>query len=457
VVSAAITMVQARSVAPVVPQVPRGRTAYALFLLLTAILIARPTELIPALDGAPLYEITIIATLLAALPMVLKQLSPAALIAKPITPCVFGICAMVLLSLLSQGKPEEAFTEAISFAKISLYYLMLISLASTPRRLRGLLILVCVCVTFIAILAILQYYNYINIQSLAPVLDSGLNQDGQEFRFERLRGPGIFNDPNDICHILGLSILACCYAISTKRSIIWRITGGAMIAVLSYAVILTQSRGGLLALLCGMGMLIVGRFGWKRALIPAALLLAGVLAFSSRQTNISTSSGTAQDRIQLWSDALVDFRQEPIFGIGVGDFQKTSGLVTHNSFLQSYAEMGFIGGTLFLGAFFMALRTVARWRSETLEFMNPQLWQLRPYLAAIIVAYIVGMMSLSRGYVVPTYLVLGLASAYQQCAARTGTLRGLRLTPSLVVHVIALSVLFLIAMYLFVIVSVRWQ
>ena len=38
--------------------------------------------------------------------------------------------------------------------------------------------------------------------------------------------------------------------------------------------------------------------------------------------------------------------------------------------------------------------------------------RLRPYLLAILAAYMVGYMSLSRLYVEPTYLVFGLVAAY---------------------------------------------
>ena len=67
-------------------------------------------------------------------------------------------------------------------------------------------------------------------------------------------------------------------------------------------------------------------------------------------TSISADEGTGQARIQLWSDGLMFFQQSPLFGIGMENYRQFSRHVAHNSFIHCFAELGLLGGTLFLGA-----------------------------------------------------------------------------------------------------------
>jgi O-antigen ligase len=92
-------------------------------------------------------------------------------------------------------------------------------------------------------------------------------------------------------------------------------------------------------------------------------------------------------------------------------------MVAHNSFVQAFVETGLIGGTFYAGAFVMAV--VGLWRlGRHQEFWDHdrQFTALQPFVLAMVVAYAAGTFSLSRNYVVPTYLVLGLATAYQRIA-----------------------------------------
>src|SRR5437899_3595126 len=59
--------------------------------------------------------------------------------------------------------------------------------------------------------------------------------------------------------------------------------------------------------------LICCRFNWRTTIPLAALTVAALLLlFGGRQTSLSASEGTGQDRIQLWSEALMLFREAPL-------------------------------------------------------------------------------------------------------------------------------------------------
>ena len=74
---------------------------FILFILLNATLFIRPAEIIPSLEDVQIYEALIIACLVVSLPAVLEQLRADSLTAAPITVCVLGMLAAVVLSHLS--------------------------------------------------------------------------------------------------------------------------------------------------------------------------------------------------------------------------------------------------------------------------------------------------------------------------------------------------------------------
>ena len=128
-----------------------------------------------------------------------------------------------------------------------------------------------------------------------------------------------------------------------------------------YAISLTQSRGALLALLAGVSVLLIARYGWRTAALLGVVVVPALLfLLAGRQTDLSTGGGTAQDRIQIWSDAVMAWRDAPLFGVGRDVFGQQEGFVAHNSYLQCFVELGLFGGMLFLGAFYLAAAQLVR-------------------------------------------------------------------------------------------------
>jgi O-antigen ligase len=91
------------------------------------------------------------------------------------------------------------------------------------------------------------------------------------------------------------------------------------------------------------------------------------------------------------------------------------GLVAHNSYVHGFVELGLFGGTLFSGAFCLALWGLYRSSAVPKKTVRAvELERLRPYLTACLVGYMAGMFSLSRNYITPTFLVLGLVTCYMR-------------------------------------------
>ncbi len=180
----------------------------------------------------------------------------------------------------------------------------------------------------------------------------------------------------------------------------------------------THSRGGLLSLVAAIGVLMTFRYGTRVAIAGALVGIPGMLVLGTRQTSIDIEDGTAQDRIQLWSDGLDALKSADFFfGIGMGEYGDMAGLVAHNSFVHAYTELGIVGGTLFFGMFYFAFLELYRFRYVAREVPDRTLRRVHPFLFAVLTGWTMSLMSLSRCYVVPTYLIIGLvAAAFQNQA-----------------------------------------
>ena len=147
-----------------------------------------------------------------------------------------------------------------------------------------------------------------------------------------------------------------------------------------YAIYGTQSRGGLLALIAAVLTLCLA-LGFKTPPLVAAVSLPLLfVAFKGRMTevNYALAEDTGQSRVQIWSAGFTLFKQQPLLGIGEGNFVEEVGIVAHNSFLQSFTELGLLGGSLFLGEFLAAFVVLYRIREEIDPLELPGLARLVP-------------------------------------------------------------------------------
>jgi putative inorganic carbon (hco3(-)) transporter len=436
------------------PAAPRSTgTAFCLFLVLNAVLFVRPTELMGATEVFPVYQIVMACCALAALPVLSRQLAPAAIAARPASFCVIGLIPAIVLSNLKRGDLYTARVGGAEFAKVAGYFLLLVGLLDSPRRLGTFLRATAAFIFVVATLALLQYHGLLDVESLRPLEQyAGVDELGELEVFRRLQGTGIFSDPNDFSLALVTAMLIVAHLAFEQRRWVGRIAYAGVAAWLASAFAGTQSRGGFLAMVAGSAAYLFSRWGWGRSL-PLALVLLPVLviALAGRQThiNLDDPQDTAQGRIQLWREGLAMIRACPILGVGYGQFEEGAGQVAHNSYVHCYAELGIPGGTLFVGTLFLpliSLRDVARVRTRE---VSDDLARWRPCVLAVLVAYMLGLCSLTRSYAMPTYLVAGVASAYCNLAAAAAPSaempRGFRLLGRLAW--VSIGVLFTIALF----------
>ena len=387
---------------------------FALLILLNAVLFLRPADVLPSLSGMPIYNGVILACLAVSFSQVIRQLSTRSMREQPISACVIGLLPAVLLSHLSHFNFAGAVDSVNEFYKVVLYYALIVGVLNTSRRFQQFLDWFCLFIITITVLGILQYYGAIDLPAFAPVDERVIDPQSREVSVvARLCGAGIFANPNDLARILLVGMALCLNRILMSRSGPLRVLWVAPLCLFFYTLALTHSRGAFIALLAGVLALLWARYGRKASFLFLITLPVLIMLFAGRQTDLSTSEGTAQERVQLWGEAYIMIKQSPLFGIGMNQFaEEAHGLAPHNSFMQCYTELGLLGGTLFFGAFFGAIYGVCLTGQNPHSKTDLELLRLRPALLAILASYTVGILSSNRSYNLPTYLLLGLASAY---------------------------------------------
>jgi putative inorganic carbon (HCO3(-)) transporter len=401
---------------------PRYGFGFVVFLLVNAVLFIRPGELWAALEEIPIYYVLIVICIIASFPVLVKQLSWTDLKANPTTLAVLGFFGAILLSYLTKFNFWMVRATAEELYKVVLYYLLLVGLVSSPKRLSVFLGWVAGCVVVIAGLSVLQYHGIIELAGIKFVdrLNGTNPLTGEASFVTQLYRPGIFDDPNDLSLILTATMLILLHLVIQRKGagrLLWLLP----LPVVGYAFALTNSRGGFLALMGGGLTLIVARFGWKKS-VPLTVVTVPLMLFlfAGRQTNINVEGeDTAAGRMLLWREGFMVMRPMPIFGIGYLQMQERDvvGHVAHNSYVQSFVETGLVGGTFFASVVSLPIIMLRRKREATAAEVDERLLGWRPCLLALVAAYAVGMCSLTRCYTITTYVMIGLGGAYWRMVA----------------------------------------
>jgi hypothetical protein len=224
----------------------------------------------------------------------------------------------------------------------------------------------------------------------------------------RIRGTGIFGDPNDLAMALLIAFPFLFTAVlDAGTGMLRRLLALALLAVLLYAVFLTQSRGGFMGLAVLGAAYVYRRIGRTTALVAAVLLLVLVLMAPGRLREVTSSEESAQFRIQAWNIGFELLKSKPVLGVGTGEFMTFHNRVAHNSFVHVFAETGLVGLFFFVGMFYWFFVTNGPLRNVAGAVDSP----LARDLWASCLGLVVCACFLSRQYVPILYIPLALGAA----------------------------------------------
>ncbi|AMO57812.1 O-antigen ligase family protein [Endozoicomonas montiporae] len=253
----------------------------------------------------------------------------------------------------------------------------------------------------------------------------------------RVTIPGTsLGDPNDLSLVLSFPMsYAIAFAATRGTGKIKTLLGLIGFGVFISAIIATQSRGGLLAIIA-----VTGIFGLR--LIKSKLLLISIASFSlviliaaagisDRKSGGAAEEGvdaSAMGRIHAWEAAFFMGLRNPLTGVGLSMFldnywnyathSRAEGMahVTHSSWFQVLAETGFIGLGLFLFLIytnFMSIRSTLS-RLDKLRDTpneNPQLTAIAMGTYAGLAGFCASGSFLSQGFLWPIYIMTAICIA----------------------------------------------
>lgn len=197
--------------------------------------------------------------------------------------------------------------------------------------------------------------------------------------FDPTRLYGGVGEPNDLGAVLLPCIALSLFTLPVMRSVVGRIILALLSVVLVVGLVLSQSRGALVAaaVMLIAGVLLAGRYRLRIAALVGVIVLVGVGYFAifaddrvhKRLTSLvrADAYGGIADgsgRIQLWKAAIGLIEDHPIIGVGARNYRAMTGesLVVHNTYLEIQAELGLVGMILFMtviiGTLVVAVRAV---------------------------------------------------------------------------------------------------
>jgi putative inorganic carbon (hco3(-)) transporter len=270
------------------------------------------------------------------------------------------------LSIFTSFEVTQTKDTVLEFAKTTVLYLLVVSLLTTRKR---FVIFVTVFILLIAYIAYDALFNY-----LAGQFIHTMNVD-------RLTGTtSAGGDPNTLATTIVTAIPLFVATMYYFRNWVIRAAVGLTTVSLLYLLVITASRGGLMAFV-GIVLAAVLFTRHRVALVLTVLVLSAVtwqvmpdqyrtryMEFSETGENINhVSSG----RWEIWQAGLQMIVARPVLGVGAGAFPwaYASGnfgppkfMEPHNIYIQVLATTGIVGTAIwvfFLSELFKVLRRIA--------------------------------------------------------------------------------------------------
>ena len=318
---------------------------YLWMLAFTTLLFFRPQDHIPGLGALHLAELTAIGGLAA---MAVRRMGAGQTITH-VNAELVGVLTLGAILLLTMpfsiwpGGSLTLFSDI--YVKIILIFALMMSTLTSPRRIRQMTWIMIIASGYLASRAVFDYVRGVNL-----------------VEGNRVRGSvgGMFENPNDLALNLVTFLAPTLFIIFQDKKASRRLFACAIAAAMVAAIVCTKSRSGFLGLV-GMGAVVLYYMAKMKPALVMGIVLAGLLAlpvvpssFWDRMDSIVNAeedeSGSRAARLRLIDQGMEVFLENPITGIGAGQFQNYNApgtvekwRVTHNVWLQLATELGVFG------------------------------------------------------------------------------------------------------------------
>ncbi len=260
----------------------------------------------------------------------------------------------------------------------------------------------------------------------------------QHFMEGAQRAWGVGLDPNYEALSMVMMIPLAAWMARAESGRFWRMVGAIAAVSLTGAALLTQSRGGLLALIAVVIAAALRASNKPVALAALSVALAALVAiapsglrqrfesvrFSGRAVNGDETA--AQARLELIAAGLAMVERHPLFGVGLDRFKAEAPkydprlrelgtrYIAHNTYLQVAAETGLPGLILFVALMAVGFGNC---RAAERQANDPALAGFAAAIRLALLAYAVAGFFLTAEFVVWFWLLMFLSCNLRESAA----------------------------------------
>lgn len=250
----------------------------------------------------------------------------------------------------------------------------------------------------------------------------------------------MIGDPNDLALVLTFPLsFAMATLLNGRLSFFPRLLAAIATGIVAWAIICTQSRGGLLGLSA-----VTATLAWHKIdnkfwvvfgggfLLITLIALAGIGDRSSGGSAEEGIDASAMGRIYAWQAAISMAVHNPITGVGLNNFYANyyfhsphwdgKNHAVHSTWFQVLAEAGFIGLGLFLMLVIATLRLAHQIIRRIPSSAPPILQQTALALFSGLVGFCTSGTFLTQGFTWPLYILLALTIALSEFLNKTRAL-----------------------------------
>lgn len=259
---------------------------------------------------------------------------------------------------------------------------------------------------------------------------------------ERIGGAGV--DPNQEAAILVAALtIAAAFIAGSRRSSRWRLAAIPVIPLCLAGVLLSFSRGGLIALTIALvaAVFVGGRWRLLAAVLVVVVALSSVAFFAYVATPVErarvTETGGGSGRSSIWAVGWRMVEAHPLNGVGAYNFPISSvhyllkpgaikrsdfiidkPKVAHNMYLDVLAELGIVGAVLFLTLIGASLRYTVRAARRFQQAGDRSGELLSRAVVVAVLALLAAFFFLSEQYNKQLWILLALGPALAAVAER---------------------------------------
>jgi probable O-glycosylation ligase (exosortase A-associated) len=252
----------------------------------------------------------------------------------------------------------------------------------------------------------------------------------------------VLGDPNDLALVLLFpTSFALGLGLTRGSPATDRLLGLCGFAMLTLAILATQSRGGLLGLATVIGVF-VRQYTRSKAVLGAAVILGAValLALANVEQRLQLAAvedggidESSQVRLWAWGAALAMALDHPLTGVGIGTFEDNyffytphwtgKAYVAHSTWFEVLAEIGFPGLFVYVALIALAAGRLLR-VSRRLDKVEspPAARAMASSLLAGMAGFVAGGTFLSQAFTWPIYVILALSIAVCRWSAQSAIL-----------------------------------